>query len=149
MSAKDRYHELVKNALTAQGWTITDDPLTVKWGSRKTFIDLGAERLIAAERGVERIAVEVKSFLNLSALTDLYDAYGQFELYRRLLAKLEPDRHLYLALPQTAYAALFDEGEMGTLLLDAADAPAVLHLIVFSTVTQEIVQWIPERPTSS
>lgn len=101
MSAKDRYHTLVKHALIAQGWTITDDPLTLKWGTRKAHIDLGAEQMIAAERGIERIAVEVKSFLNLSALTDLYDAYGQFEIYRRLLSKVEPNRRLYLALPQS------------------------------------------------
>lgn len=149
MSAKDRYHELVKQALAEAGWTITDDPLTLKWGSRKAFIDLGAERLIAAERGLERIAVEVKSFLNLSALSDLYDAYGQFEIYRRLLEKTDPERHLYLALPQSAFEDLFAESEMGALLLEVEHDRPTLQLIVFSTVTEEIVQWIPERPTSS
>jgi hypothetical protein len=149
MSAKDRYHELVKRALVAQGWTITDDPLTLKWGTRKAHIDLGAERIIAAERGIERIAVEVKSFLNLSALTDLYDAYGQFEIYRRLLMRIEPNRRLYLAIPQSAYEDLFSESEVGSLLLEDEESPTALQLVVFSTVTEEIVQWIPDPNTNS
>jgi len=52
MAAKDKYHELVKTALVKDGWTITDDPLYVPTGNRKTVkIDLGAER------GEEKIAV--------------------------------------------------------------------------------------------
>lgn len=139
----------MKNALVAQGWRITDDPLTLKWGTRKAHIDLGAEQMIAAERGIEQIAVEVKSFLNLSVLTDLYDAYGQFEIYRRLLAKLEPNRRLYLAIPQSVYEDLFADREVGTLLMEDGREANALQLIVFSTVTEEIVQWIPDPITSN
>jgi hypothetical protein len=65
MSAKDLYHETVKTALIKDGWTITDDhPLSLKIGNRNTAIDLGAEKIIAAERGTEKIAVEVKSFIS-------------------------------------------------------------------------------------
>lgn len=143
MSAKDRYHELVKNALIVEGWTITHDPLTIKWGTRNAQIDLGAERLLGAERGHERIAVEVKSFLQLSSLADLYDAYGQFGVYHRLLSKTDPDRHLYLALPASAYDDLFRESEVGELLLEDEPDMTTLSLIVFSTATEEIVTWIP------
>ena len=45
-------------------------------------IDLGAERLIAAEKGIEKIAVEVKSFVGSSKIEDLRDAVGQFVIYR-------------------------------------------------------------------
>jgi hypothetical protein len=34
MPARDRYHDQVKNALTKDGWTITDDPLHVRWGKK-------------------------------------------------------------------------------------------------------------------
>ena len=63
MPALDRYHESVRKALVKEGWDITDDPLIVPFGRRDVLIDLGAERMLAAERNGERIAVEIKSFL--------------------------------------------------------------------------------------
>jgi XisH protein len=70
-------------------------------------IDLGAERLLAAERGSEKIAVEIKSFLSESALFDYHGALGQFLNYRLVLEALEPERILYLAVPLTAYELFF------------------------------------------
>ena len=79
MSARDHYHPAVKRALIKDGWTITDDPLRIRLQrSRNLYIDLGAERLLAAERGTEKIAVEIKSFLGQSDVRDLEDAVGQF-----------------------------------------------------------------------
>jgi hypothetical protein len=81
MSARDRYHDQVKNALIKDGWTITDDPLHVKWGKKDMYVDLGAERLLAAEKGERKIAVEVKSFLGPSEMADLEQAVGQYTIY--------------------------------------------------------------------
>jgi len=79
MSARDRYHDAVKNGLVKEQWTVTADPLRLKFeGEDEVRIDLGAERLLAAERGTEKIAVEVKSFLSESALFDYHAALGQF-----------------------------------------------------------------------
>ena len=77
-SAKDRYHDCVKNALIKDGWVITHDPLRLPWGGKDMYIDLGAELLLAAEKGEQRIAVEIKSFLGRSELEDLERALGQF-----------------------------------------------------------------------
>jgi hypothetical protein len=44
-------------------------------------VDLAAERLIAADRDGEKIAVEIKSFLNPSAIADFHQALGQFLSY--------------------------------------------------------------------
>ena len=60
MSARDIFHNAVKIALQKDGWTITHDPLTVDLADEQLQIDLGAERLIAAQRDKEEIAVEVK-----------------------------------------------------------------------------------------
>lgn len=49
MSRKDRFHQAVKNALEKDGWTITHDPLSLKIGTFRLQVDLGAEKLIAAE----------------------------------------------------------------------------------------------------
>jgi XisH protein len=78
MSAKDKFHEQVKRALIKDQWTVTDDPLEVTAEGRTFIVDLGAERLILADRGMEKIAIEVKSFLGSSAITDFYGALGQF-----------------------------------------------------------------------
>lgn len=68
MPARDRYHDQVKNALIKEGWTITHDPLHVKWGTKDMYVDLGAEFLIAAEKDRFKIAVEVKSFVSQSEM---------------------------------------------------------------------------------
>src|SRR3954463_401373 len=71
MSAKDHYHDCVKNALIKDGWVITHDPLRLPWGKKDLYVDLGAEQLLAAEKGEVRIAVEIKSFLGRSEVDDL------------------------------------------------------------------------------
>ena len=62
-------------------------------------MDLGAERLVAAEQGQEKIAVEIKSFLGASDVRDLEMAIGQYVFYRSLLTRLDPARKLFLAVP--------------------------------------------------
>lgn len=52
------------------------------WGGEME-IDLGVERLLGAERGDGKIAVEVKSFLaRASAISEFHMALGQFINYR-------------------------------------------------------------------
>ncbi len=82
MSARDVFHESVKSALMKDNWVITHDPLRLKFSEDDRLrIDLGAEQLLAAERGVQKIAVEVKSFLSESAMFDFHLALGTiFEL---------------------------------------------------------------------
>jgi XisH protein len=138
MPAKDLYHDAVKNALIKDGWQITADPLVLKIGLRSAYIDLGADKLIAAERGVDKIAVEIKSFLNPSPISDLEVAWGQFFLYARALQRKQPDRRLYLAVNRAVFETLFNE-EAGQLLL----AEPGFRLIVFDPKNEEIVQWIP------
>ena len=53
--AKDLFHDVVKTALIKDGWKITDDPFFVKVGGVEFFIDLGAEKLFAAERNGENL----------------------------------------------------------------------------------------------
>lgn len=107
--ARDKIHEEAKQALILEGWTITDDPLKIQVGAKKLEVDLAAERLLIAERGLEKIAVEIKSFLGTSTITDFYGAWGQFALYQRSIAQSEPDRRVYLLLPYDAYYELLED----------------------------------------
>ena len=75
--AKDLFHNIVKNALIKDNWTITDDPLSIDIGEVSDLqIDLGAERLIAATKEEHKIAVEIKSFIGSSPIYDLHLAIG-------------------------------------------------------------------------
>ncbi len=60
--ARDKFHQEVRQALIKDGWTITDDPLYIKVGKIPIHIDIGAEKLIGAEKEGEKIAVEIKTF---------------------------------------------------------------------------------------
>ncbi|MDZ8223991.1 XisH family protein [Nostoc sp. ChiVER01] len=107
MSAKDAFHTIVKTALQKEGWLITHDPYTLQAGTLELYIDLGAEKVIAAEKQGQKIAVEIKSFLSPSKITELYAALGQFIIYRIALQKQEANRTLYLAVPSTVYNDFF------------------------------------------
>ena len=107
MSAKDATHDIVKRALEKDGWTITHDPYYLKVGGVEMYIDLGAEVMLAAERGTQKIAVEVKSFLGASSISEFHTALGQFINYRLALEDREKDRTLYLAAPVDIYEEFF------------------------------------------
>ncbi len=107
MPAKDAFHNAMRSALVKQGWTITHDPLYIEFEDVPLYVDLGAERLLAAVRGRDKIAVEVKSFLSDSAVSEFHAALGQFLNYRMALSELEPDRILYLAVPNDAVTIAF------------------------------------------
>lgn len=138
MPAKDLYHDTVKIALIEDGWMITHDPLKLEVGKKDLYVDLGAERLVAAEKAGQKIAVEVKSFLGRSDVDDLAKALGQYVLYYSVLSEQEPERTLYLAIRSQVFENLFEE-PIGQLLIRRER----LKLLVFDVVTQRILKWIP------
>ncbi|NER92631.1 MAG: fatty-acid oxidation protein subunit alpha [Symploca sp. SIO1B1] len=138
MAAKDRFHTVVRTALEKEQWKITDDPLKLEVGGTKFEIDLGAEQLLVAERGEEKIAVEIKTFLSDSPLTDYHAALGQFLNYRLALEISEPTRTLYLAVPVRAYEAFFKR-EFAQISLERYQ----IRLIIYDPISEIIVKWIP------
>ncbi len=60
--AKDLVYQAAKNALIKDNWLITHDPYTISFGGVNMAVDLGAEKLIAATKDHQKIAVEIKSF---------------------------------------------------------------------------------------
>ena len=139
MPAKDIYHETVKRALQKDGWIITHDPFPLQIGRKRLSADLGAERLINAEKGTQKIVVEVKSFVGRSDVKDLEQALGQYILYRQVLNEMGIDRSLYLAISQPIFNSVFTI-ELGQLLLKNQ----IIKLIVFDDQSEAIVQWIPD-----
>ena len=84
MPAKDIYHDAVKNALVKDGWIVIDDPFKLKLGLRELFVDLGAKKLLSAQKDEQKILVEIKSFTNPSPVADLEQALGQYIIYSNI-----------------------------------------------------------------
>ncbi len=135
--AKDKYHHLVKKALQEIGWLITDDPFYIPTLKRKLEVDLGAERVIAAEKGNQKIAVEIKSFVGLSEIHEFYKALGQFNYYQLALEDHQSERILYLAVPSDIYETLFTE----PLTLKAIERYNI-KIIVYNIKKESIEKWI-------
>ncbi len=136
--AKDIYHEIVKKALIKEGWAITHDPLTMPGiGANSFHIDLGAEKIIGAEKAGEKIAVEVKSFIGRSFAEDFHEALGKFLNYYIAMPTKHPDRVLYLAVPEMVYLAFFE-----THHIIKVREVLPLKIFTFDTDNQTIVKWI-------
>ena len=99
MARRDFYHNNVREALEKEDWQITHDPLDLSTDDVELLADLGAERVIGAERGNEKICVEIKSFLSQSPVSEFHKALGQYQNYDLSLSEKEIDRVLFLAVP--------------------------------------------------
>lgn len=136
--AKDIFHDTVKLALQKDGWIITHDPYRLRYGIADLYIDLAAEEAIAAEKAGRKIAVEVKSFVSGSTISEFHTALGQFLNYRIALeASEEPDRILYLAVPRDVYQT-FLRFEPAKTAINRYD----VRLIIYNSDREAIEQWI-------
>ena len=138
MPARDLYHDAVKNALVKDGWTITHDPFIVEIEGDRLNIDLGAERVIAAEKGTRKIAVEIKTFGGPSPMADMERALGQYVLYRIFLKRTDPERELYLAVPEDVLEDLFQRVP-GRGFLEDEDG----KVFGVDNTNEEIKKWLP------
>jgi XisH protein len=136
MPARDLFHDAVRQALIKQQWIITADPLIIKIEEVQLDIDLAAERILAAEKSKRKIAVEIKSFLRTSAITDFHVALGQFLNYRLGLQMTEPDRTIYLAVPFETFTTFFQQR-----FVQEAVKTYQLKLVVYNPNKEEIVEW--------
>jgi hypothetical protein len=136
--AKDLFHNQVKVALVKDNWLITHDPFELRISeSIKLQIDLGAENTLAAQRNLEKIAVEIKSFSSDSDISEFHRALGQYLNYAQALEDKEPDRLLYLAVPNETYNDFFQLPFIQKSLQRHG-----INLIIYDPIQEEIKQWI-------
>jgi hypothetical protein len=84
----------------------------------------------------QRIAVEVKSFIGSSNVSDFHTALGQFMNYRFGLEEHEPERELYLAVPSLVYKTFFQRRFVTSVIERSA-----IRLLVYDIQQEEIVKW--------
>lgn len=134
--ARDLFHQVVKDALVKDGWNITHDPFPIDYGDVQMQIELGAERLLAATKDAETIAVEIKSFINPSNISEFHTAVGQYLNYRRALRAQEPNRVLYLAVPSQTYDEFFR-----LRFIQQGVEEYQIYLLIYDIEERSIVKW--------
>jgi hypothetical protein len=135
--AKDIYHNNVKEALEKDGWRITHDPYPIKVDEVGYEIDFGAERLIAAEKEEQLIAVEVKSFVGPSAINEFHRAVGQFNDYSVALEIQDPQRVLFLAVPVDIWLRFFQKR-----VIQKSLERIGAKMLVYDPHTNSVTKWI-------
>ncbi|MFB2878759.1 XisH family protein [Floridanema aerugineum] len=137
MAAKDIYHNAVRFALVKDGWEILREDYTLEYGGDRLYVDLAAEKSIAAEKQGQKILVEVKSFLGRSFIKDLEQAVGQYVVYRDILIETALDFELYLAITQGIYKSYFQR-QLTQMIINRNK----VKLLIVDPESEVIVQWI-------
>ena len=83
------------------------------------------------------IAVEIKSFVSRSTISEFHRAVGQFVDYYAALMIQEPNRILYLAVPDETYDKFFTKRviQNSLKLINA-------KIIIYSPQDKVVVRWI-------
>jgi len=76
-------------------------------------------------------------FISPSLVKDLENALGQYIIYANILARVEPDRILYLAVRVEIYNEFFSEELVQVVLANNPIKP-----ILFDSKQEIIVEWI-------
>lgn len=137
MPAKDIYHNAVRFALVKDGWEILTEDYSLEYGGDRLYVDIAAEKSIAAEKQGQKILVEVKSFLGRSFINDLEQAVGQYIVYRDILLETALDFELYLAITQGTYKSYFQR-RLAQMIINRNQ----VKLLIVDAESEVIVQWI-------
>ena len=137
MPAKDIYHNAVRFALVKDGWEILTEDYTLEYGGDRLYVDIAAEKSIAAEKQGQTILVEVKSFLGRSFINDLEQAVGQYIVYRDILVETALDFELYLAITQGTYKSYFQR-QLAQMIINRNQ----VKLLIVDAENEVIVEWI-------
>jgi hypothetical protein len=133
------YHLAVRRALEKEGWLVTDDPLYFDFEDFHIMLDLGAERVVACERAGQKIAVEIKSFIQASRIHEYHRALGQYRTYQAALELRDADRKMYLAAPDGLYHTFFQNE-----LIQYTIKRNEVALLLYDSENEVITQWLPK-----
>ncbi|MFN8346391.1 MAG: XisH family protein [Spirosomataceae bacterium] len=134
--AKDLYHDSVRKALEKEGREITDDPFLFRLGRVSFRMDLGVEKVISAEKGTEKIVIEIKTFTQTSFIHAFHEATGRYDNYLLALEEIAPERQLFLAVPTDIWNSYFQE----RFIQKVIDRKHI-KLIIYDPLNETIVLW--------
>ena len=135
--ARDLIHYHVRRALEKEGWQITNDPYFLRLSGKTNMeLDLQAEKIIAAQKGKEKIFIEIKSFARRSILYTFYEALGQYLCYRDALKEAKINLPVFLAIPLLAHKKM----KKIPFILRRIQQYKI-QLIIIDTVNEKIEVW--------
>lgn len=136
MSRLDYCHPQIVHALEKDGWVVNPIPLEIETLERTIRVDIEASRQLNGTR--QRVLMaEVKCFPDRKKTTrELYEAVGQYIIYRAVLAEIGLDVPLYLALPLEVYAIIFDSTAR------RAIRDNKIKLLIVNLELERIAEWI-------
>lgn len=135
--AKDIIHQTIRNALEKDDWTVTNDPYTLQSGDVSLDIDIAAEKFLLAEKGKEKILVEIKSFGRRSLVYDFHTAVGQYINYRGALRDEGIDIELFLGVSEETYRN-FERKRFFMRRIREND----IKLLVTNLLSEKIITWL-------
>jgi hypothetical protein len=107
MPRLDDCHLQIVRALEKEGWKVSN-AFHIRTQKRVVYIDALAWRGTNGE-SQQILLAEIKCFPDTqAATTELYLAFGQYILYRAVLAEVNNPTPLYLAVPEHIYQTVFD-----------------------------------------
>ena len=143
--AKDIFHDNVREAIRKEGWIVTAEQWRIDLEVTYLEVDLMAENLLIADKGGEKIAVEVKSFVQKSIIYTFHEAIGQYLDCQSALKEIDPNRIVFLALPIAAYNNEVFQGRFIQKRLREEN----INLIVFDPITNTVEKWIKQANTAA
>lgn len=136
--AGDIIHQAVKEALEKDKWKITHDPFKLEIGAKFPLeVDLAAEKFLAAEKGIDKILVEIKSFAKKSMIYEFHEVLGQYLNYESAVELNELGRIVFLAISEEVYLKMtevqFITGQLKKFKI---------KIIVVDILNKKVLQWI-------
>ncbi|MBI5671078.1 MAG: XisH protein [Chloroflexi bacterium] len=132
----DQCHKQVVNALQNAGWDVDPSMYFLRVEGVTVFADIRARHVNGKPRQI--IVVEVKCFPDTrSDMDELYQAIGQYVIYRNILKATNKPGTPYLAIPLEAYNRLFRK-----MVVSATINELQIKLILVDVEREETVRWI-------
>ncbi len=135
--AKDKIHQIVKQAIENDGWDVTEDPFILLFDDNSIAIDLAAEKIIIAEKGTEKIAIEIKTFDQPSLIYEFHKAIGQYFNYQTALIEAKENRELFVAIPDTIFNRLLQN-----MIIRKSIERIKMKFIIVNLETSKVIKWI-------
>lgn len=73
----------------------------------------------------------------MSFITALYEAVGKYVIYRNVLKIRDPERVLFLAIPEVIYKRFFEE-----IIVQGVLEEENFNMVIYNQHTKAISQWI-------